>query len=74
MMLICTACGRGRVLFGEICTECGTRNRNNAQLIGQFWGKGNAHRERRESSGGFLFSPGWAIPFKLLLLPKRLVC
>ena len=39
----------------------------------QFWGKDNARRERRASSGGSFFSPGWAIPFKLLWLPVRLV-
>lgn len=71
MKLKCTNCGRGRVYFGETCTECGTRNRDNTQSMDQFWGQGKARRE--SSSGGSFFSPGWAIPFKLLWLPVRLV-
>ena len=41
--------------------------------MNQFWGKGNARRERRKSFGGSFFSLSWAIPFKLLWLPVRLV-
>ena len=73
MKLTCTSCGRGRVFFGDICTLCGARNRNNTESMVQFWGKGNARRERQESSGSSFFNPGWAIPFKLLWLPVRLV-
>ncbi|WP_216689181.1 hypothetical protein [Hymenobacter siberiensis] len=72
MKLTCTSCGRGRVFFGDTCTLCGARNRNNTQSMDQFWGKGNARRES-SSGGGSFFSPGWAIPFKLLWLPVRLV-
>ena len=74
MKLTCTSCGRGRVFIGNVCTLCGARNRNNTQSMAQFWGKGNARRgPRASSSGGSFFSPGWAIPFKLLWLPVRLV-
>ncbi len=75
MKLTCTSCGRGKVFFGEHCAYCGTRNHDNTESMDQFWGKGKDRRERRESSssGGSFFSPGWAIPFKLLWLPVRLV-
>ena len=73
MKLTCTSCGRGKVFFGEHCPKCGTRNHDNTESMDQFWGKGKDRRERRESSsGGSFFSPGWAIPFKLLWLPVRL--
>ena len=71
MKLTCTNCGRGKVFFGEHCANCGTRNHDNTASMDQFWGKGNARREL--SSGGSFFSPVWAIPFKLLWLPVRLV-
>lgn len=72
MKLTCTSCGRGKVFFGEHCAYCGTRNHDNTASMDQFWGKGNARHES-SSSGSSFFSPGWAIPFKLLWLPVRLV-
>jgi len=41
----------------------------------QFWsnGKSGGKRPATEESGGSFFSPGWAIPFKLLWLPVRLI-
>ena len=73
MKLKCTNCGRGNINFGGTCAYCQTTNHDNTQSMDQFWGKDNARRERRASSGGSFFSPGWAIPFKLLWLPVRLV-
>ena len=69
----CPYCGKGTVFFGDICpnSKCRRVVRDNTASMDQFWGKGNARREL--SSGGSFFSPVWAIPFKLLWLPVRLV-
>ena len=66
MKLTCTSCGRGRVFYGDVCTLCGARNRNNTQSLDQFWGQGKPDRAWPEKSGGSFFSPIWAIPFKLI--------
>ena len=64
----CPYCGKGNVFFDDTCLnpKCDRVVRDNTQSIDQFWGKGNARRERRESSEVSFFSPSWAIPFKLL--------
>jgi len=71
----CTNCGRGNVNFGGTCGHCQTTNRDNTQSMDQFWsnGKSGGKRPATEESGGSFFSPGWAIPFKLLWLPVRLI-
>lgn len=71
----CTYCGRGNVFFGTTCSECGHTNRDNTQSMDQFWDRGKSGRGSRSSddSGSSFFSPVWAIPFKLLWLPVRLL-
>lgn len=71
----CPYCGKGNVYYGDTCRnpKCHRVVHDNTAAMDLFWGKGNAQRGRRESSGGSFFSPGWAIPFKLLWLPVRLI-
>jgi hypothetical protein len=72
----CTYCGQGTVFFGSNCSECGRVNRDNTQSMDQFWGRAKGNKKlqptpaRREKS---FFRPAWAIPFKLLWLPVRLL-
>ena len=73
MKLTCTSCGRGRVFYGDVCTLCGARNRNNTQSLDQFWDRGKPDRARPEKSGDSFFSPVWAIPFKLIRLGGRMI-
>ena len=70
----CPYCGKGNVYYGDTCPnpKCKRVVHDNTASMDQFWGKGNSRRESSSSDGSF-FSPGWAIPFKLLWLPVRLV-
>lgn len=71
----CPYCGKGNVFFGDTCPnpKCNRVVRDNTQSMDQFWDRSKSDQSRPDKSGGSFFSPGWAIPFKLLRLPVRLV-
>ena len=74
----CPSCGKGNVFYGDTCPNphCRQVVRDNTQSMDQFWDRGKSDKADRSSnhdSGGSFFSPAWAIPFKLLWLPVRLI-
>ena len=71
----CPYCGKGNVFFGDTCPNprCRRVVHDNTSSMDQFWARGKSGRDKPEKSGSSFFSPAWAIPFKLLWLPVRMI-
>lgn len=69
----CPYCGKGNVYYGDTCpnSKCRKVVHDNTASLDQFWDRSKSERTRPQKSGGSFFSPGWAIPFKLIGLLGR---